>query len=199
MDEPVHLIIRLSKDGSTYATSPQAPGLLYGRKSLRELHADLQDVLSFHFDRPGPFEVIEHHERHHLIDGHELVTRLAIDEHRAARAEVHNRIGRAIGVPEQAASFLSSVTNSVGEAVYVCAVPSDTIGWLAAQLDPRGDALTAALTIADEMLFALPFVVDDRAKPSWQRVSDAPSTTLSEVMQRSLIVTPPQPNLVQSC
>jgi hypothetical protein len=41
------------------------------------------------------------------------------------------------------------MTNKVGETVYVCAVPSDTLGWLAAQLDRPGDALVAALTIAD--------------------------------------------------
>ncbi len=53
MSEQIHLIIRLSGDGSVYATSPQAPGLVYGRSSLAELRSDLEDVLSFHFGRPG--------------------------------------------------------------------------------------------------------------------------------------------------
>jgi len=73
MSEQIHLIIRLSDDGSVYATSPQAPGLVYGRPSLEELRSELQDVLSFHFGRPGPFDVIEHHERHYDIAGRELV------------------------------------------------------------------------------------------------------------------------------
>jgi hypothetical protein len=33
--------------------------------------------------------------------------------------------------------------------------------WLAAQLGPNGDALNAAVTIADQMLLALPFANDD--------------------------------------
>lgn len=93
MDGPIHLIVRVFDDGKAYATSPQAPGLVYGRQSRKELHDDLEDVLSFHFDQPGPFEVIEHHERHHDISGHELVTRIAIDEHQAARMAVYERIG----------------------------------------------------------------------------------------------------------
>ena len=200
MNEPIHLLVRLSKDGSVYATSPQAPGLLYGRSSLEELRADLQDMLSFHFDQPGPFEVIEHQEVHQDIGGREIVTRLAVDEHGPARAEVHNRIGRAIQVPDQADALLSAVTNPAGEAVYVCAVSSDTIGWIVAQLDPRGDALTAAVTIADEMLFALPFAVDDGMRPAaWQRLTDTPDTTLSEVIQRSPVVSPPQAILLERC
>jgi hypothetical protein len=34
----------------------------------------------------------------------------------------------------------------------MCAVPSDTLAWLAAQLDGPGDAVIAALTIADQFL-----------------------------------------------
>lgn len=152
MNEQIHLIVRLSEDGRAYATSPQAPGLLYGRPSLNELRYDLEDVLSFHFDRPGPFEVVEHHEHHYDMAGRELVTRLAMDEHHDQRLAVLDRIGQAMTVPEQAESLVSAVTNSVGEAVYVCAVPSDTFGWLVAQLGPRGDAFVAALTIADDFL-----------------------------------------------
>jgi hypothetical protein len=166
---------------------------------LKELHGDLNDVLSFHFESSGPFKVIEHRERHHEIDGRELVARIALDKHEAARLAVYDRIGRAIGVPEQVKSLLSAVTNTVGETVYVCAVPSDTIGWLIAQLDPRGDALTAALTIADEMLLGLPFALDDGTRPAWQTLSDGPETQLSEIMQRSPIVTPSQMTGLQLC
>jgi hypothetical protein len=197
--EQIHLIVRLSDDGAAYATSPQAPGLLYGRSSLKELHHDLEDVLSFHFERPGPFAVVEHHERHQYLAGGELVTRLAMDEQQAERVAVYERIGRVIGVPGQAESLLSAVTNPVGEAVYVCAVPSDTFGWLVAQLDPRGDAFVAALTIADELLLALPFAVEDGTRPAWRPSSYAPETRLSEIMQRSPIVTPPQMARLELC
>ncbi len=191
MKEPIQIFVRASDDGRAYATSPQAPGLIYGRGSLQELHHDLEDVLSFHFERPGPFDVVEHRERHHVIADRELVARIAIDGHQASRVAVYDRIGHAMKVPSQVESLLSAVTNVVGEAVYVCAVPSDTIGWLVSQLDPRGDAFTAAVAIADEMLFVLPFALDNGGRPTWQTVSDGLDTQLSEVIQRSLIVTPP--------
>lgn len=154
--EPIQLMVRLSGDESVYAMSPQAPGLAYGRSSLQELRSDLQDVLAFHFDRPGPFDVVEHHERHYEIAGRELVIRIAQDEHRDQRQAVDDRIGRALNVPGQAEALVSTVTNKVGEAIYVCAVPSDTLGWLSAQLDGPGDALVAALTTADQFLLTLP-------------------------------------------
>jgi hypothetical protein len=71
------------------------------------------------------------------------VTRIAIDEHHAARLTVYDRIRQVTAAPVQAESLLSAAPNSPGEIVYVCAVPSDTIGWLAEQLDPRGDAFVA--------------------------------------------------------
>jgi hypothetical protein len=192
MSESIHLIIRLSGDGSVYATSPQAPGLVYGRSSLQELRSDLQDVLAFHFDRPGPFDVIEHHERHYEIADRELVTRIALDEHRDQRQAVYERIGRALDVPGQAEALVSTVTNKVGEAVYVCAVHSDTLGWLAAQLDGPGDALVAVLTTADQFLLTLPIAADEGTHPAWSAGSSTPETPLSEIVQSISVVTPPQ-------
>ena len=199
MGDTIQLIVRLSEDGKAYATSPQAPGLTYGRKSLKELHHDLQDVLSFYFDQPGPFTVVEHHEHHYDIAGHELVTRIAMDENHPARLEALDRLGQAMQVPEQAESLLSAAANAVGEVVYVCALPSDTLGWVAAQLGPNGDALNAAVTIADQMLLALPFANDDGTRPELDQFSGTPGTKLSEIIQRSPIVTPSQVARLQVC
>jgi hypothetical protein len=192
MSEQIHMIVRLSGDGSVYATSPQAPGLVYGSASLEELRSELEDVLSFHFGRPGPFDVIEHLERHYDIADRELVTRLAMDEHRDQRQAVYEHIGQVLSVPGQAESLVSAVTNKVGETVYVCAVPSDTLGWLAAQLDGSGDALVAALTIADHFLLTLPIAADEGTHPAWSQGSSSPETQLSEITQKIPVVTPPQ-------
>ena len=62
----IHVIIRATDDGF-FATSPQAAGLVYGRPTLEELRAGLDDVLRFHFDEAGPFAVAEHHERHYAV------------------------------------------------------------------------------------------------------------------------------------
>ncbi|MGH3181931.1 MAG: hypothetical protein ACRDOH_25745 [Streptosporangiaceae bacterium] len=116
MAEELHLIIRLSDDGKAYATSPQAPGLVYGRPSLKELRNDLDDALAFHLDRPGPFHVVEHIERHYDLADGELVIRIATDSHTDEREAVAERIRQAASVPEQAQSLVSAA-NAVGEAV----------------------------------------------------------------------------------
>jgi hypothetical protein len=191
MSEQIHMIMRLSDDGSVYATSPQAPGLIYGRQSLAEWRSGLQDVLSFYFDQPGPFDVIEHHERYYEVEGRELVTRLAMDGHRDQRQAVYERIGQVLRLPGQAESLVSAVTNTVGETVYVCAVPSDTLGWLAAQLDAPGDAVIVALTIADQFLLTLPIAKEEGTHPAWSVASSAPGTRLSDIIRKIPVVTPP--------
>ena len=191
MSEQIHMIMRLSDDGSVYATSPQAPGLIYGRQSLAEWHTGLQDVLSFYFERPGPFDVIEHHERHYEVEGRELVTRLAMDDRRDQRQAVYERIGQVLRVPGQAESLVSAVRNTVGETVYVCAVPSDTLGWLAAQLDAPGDAVIVALIIAEQFLLTLPIAKEEGTHPVWSVASSAPDTRLSEIIRKIPVVTPP--------
>lgn len=193
MSEQIHLIIRLSDDGSAHATSPQAPGLVYGRPSLKALRAGLEDVLSFHFERPGPFDVTEHHERHHDIADGELVIRVAMDERTKERQEVYQRIMSVLTVPGQAESLASGVTNLVGEVVYVCAIPTDTLGWLADQLSCPGDALFAAVMIADNHLLTLPFAEDDGTHPTWRHLpSPLPGTQLAEVIQMSPVLAPSQ-------
>jgi predicted RNase H-like HicB family nuclease len=192
-DEPIHLIVRETGEGF-YATSPQAPGLAYGRATLAELRADLDDVLAFHFNRGGPFKVLEHRERQQGLDGGELVARIADDEHRDQRQEVDARLGRALAVSGQARSLLDGPTNRAGEVVYVCAVPSDTIGWLAAQLDPRGDAVIVAVAIADPFVFTVP-VVSGEASARVAGVAIGahgypPETTLGELVRDTPIVQP---------
>ncbi|HEX6467962.1 MAG TPA: hypothetical protein VF069_02630 [Streptosporangiaceae bacterium] len=187
-DTTIHLIIRPTSAGDRdlYATSPQAPGLAYGRATLRELRADLQDVLAFHFDRPGPYLVVEHHERHYDIDGRELVTRVADDRHAKEREAVYERLGAALREPEQAVALLAAPTNAVGEVVYICAVPSDTMGWVAAQLDPR-DAANVALIIADGLVLTMPVMPGDRG------AAYSPGTTLGAILRTVRIVRPAMP------
>jgi len=175
-------MVRFTDDGGVYATSPQVPGLQYGRPSLAELRADLDEALAVHVEQAGPLSVVEHHEYRHEIADHELVVRLAVDEHYGERVAVGERLGRIMAVPQQAKSLVPAVTNSAGETVYVCSVPSDTFGWLVTQLDPRGDALVAALTSAADSLVTLPLAVGDVTRPAWHPSSFAPQDRLSEIM-----------------
>jgi hypothetical protein len=195
--EELQVIVRLSDDGKAYATSPQAPGLAFGRSSLDLLLKELDDVLSFHFDHPGPFNVALHFERHFDVADGELVIRIAQDANMRDRDAVARRIMEVITIPEQARSLVSA-PNTVGESVYVCAVPSDTLYWLSVQLQP-GERVNAALTIADNFLYTLPVATQADGMPIWAEGAASPETELSEVMQRNRVVTPQHVESLEVC
>ena len=153
--DPVHVIVRATDDGF-YVTSPQAPGLAFGRRTIEEVHGELQDVLAFHFDEPGPFAVVEHHERSHEVAGHELVARLAIDDHTAQRQETYQRLRAALAVPAQVEALVDEPANYAGEVLYICVVPSDPLEWVGAQLDPRGESAMLVVAVADELMLSFP-------------------------------------------
>ncbi|MEV0642281.1 hypothetical protein AB0I77_46675 [Streptomyces sp. NPDC050619] len=159
------------------------------------MHSELQDAIAFHLGQEGPFQVVEHHERHYDISDGELVTRLAQDAHAADRQIVYERLGRTIRDSRQAKSLIQGVPNAVGEVVYVCSVPSDTLGWLSEQLSEPDDAFYAAVTVGEEMLMTLPFAHGE----AYSGASDIytagtrgydKDTRLSEIIQETRIVTP---------
>jgi hypothetical protein len=159
------------------------------------MRADLQNALAFHFDSPGPFHILEHHERLYVIDGAELVTRIAMDDLSDEREIVYRRMGEIIKIKAQAEALAHGVTNLLGESVYVCALPQDTLGWLMDQLDERGDALSAAVVVADQMLLTLPFAygsayaeLEDTYKLGGSNFDR--ETRLSEIIQATNVVTP---------
>jgi hypothetical protein len=167
---------------------------MYGRKRLSEMRSGIQDAISFHLDQSGPFQVMEHHERHYdIVDG-ELVTRLANDRFAAERQIVYERLGRAIHDPRQAESLVQGVANPVGEVVYLCAVPSDTLGWLNEQLFDPSDAFYAAVTVGEEMLMTLPFSHGEKYRGLETYTAGSrgyhEDTRLSEIIQETRIVSP---------
>ncbi|MEV0400002.1 hypothetical protein [Actinoallomurus sp. NPDC050550] len=192
MTEIVHLFVRPDETGGGfYVTSPQAPGLVYGEPSLEAVRQGIQDVLAFHFDRPGPFRIVEHHERRYDLAGGELVTRMAYDEHIADRQIVYERIGAALGVPGQAQNLVSAPTNKVGEVVYVCAVATDTLGWLGDQLDPRSsDAFMVAASVSDALLFAVAFARGEGYAEEGELILAEPDMTVADVIRKTAIVGP---------
>ena len=54
-------------------------------------------------------------------------------------------------MPEQVGTLLDAPADAVGEILYLCVVPSDTLHWVATQLDPDG-AATLAVAVADDLL-----------------------------------------------
>ena len=190
MTDLIHLFVREESDGSVYATSPQAPGLVYGEPDLKALRQGVQDVLAFHFDEPGPFKVVEHHEYCYDVADHELVVRVAFDKHIADRQTVQERIRAAMSVPEQARDLADIPANKVGEVVYVCAVPSDTTAWLGDQLDPRSsDAFMVSASVSEVLLYAV--LMAKGEEYAWGELIEAQQNmTVAEVMRKTAIVGP---------
>jgi hypothetical protein len=185
----VNVIVRAEDDGTFFARSPQVPGLAYGSSSLKELRAGLDDVLALALDRPGPFQVTEHHERRFETAGREVVVRLAVDEKYEQRREVYARLVRAVSVPDQVEALLDAPADVVGEILYLCAVPSDTVTWIAAQLDPGG-AATLAVAVADELLLTYRVHADTSANRPGAPVRHSGSETVADIMRTRSIVRP---------
>ncbi|GII81122.1 hypothetical protein Sru01_61040 [Sphaerisporangium rufum] len=204
MREMIHLIVRPSLDGAEfYATSPQAPGLLYGRPDLDRLRADLPETLGFYFDHPGPFQVQEHHEHHHELRGGELVVRTALDKHLAARRATGDALSAAAKDADQADALPAAPAGKTGEVVYICGVLSDTVGWVANQLDPRGDAATVAVSVADLMIVTVPFVHDPATVHGGVvRIAARPyarDTRLADLVRALKIVSPATVTRLSAC
>ncbi len=187
--ETIHLMVRETDDG-LYATSPQARGLVYGRPDLATLRDGLVEVLAAHLRRPGPFDIVEHHERHYDVAGRELVTRLALDARRDERQDVYARIGRALMVPEQATLLVEQPANRLDEIVYICTVPSDTVSWLAAQMDGEGDRAIIALAIADPFVMTVPIAVPGHQALEVDGTPYPARATVAEIVRAVPIVQP---------
>jgi hypothetical protein len=187
--EVLHVIVRAEDDGTFFVRSPQVPGLAYGADSLEQLRAGLDDVLAFALDRPGPFHVTEHHERHFETAGREVVVRLAADDKYEQRREAYARLARAVSMPEQIEALLDAPSDVVGEILYLCAVPSDTVDWIATQLDPGG-AATLAVAVADELLLTYRVHVDTSTDRPAAPVRHGGSETVADIMRTRPIVRP---------
>jgi predicted RNase H-like HicB family nuclease len=196
-DGVVHVVVRAEDDGAFFVRSPQVPGLAYGAASLAEVRSDLQGVLAFALDSPGPFDVVEHHEWRFDVGEREVVVRLAADEHETERHEVYERLARAVAVPDQADALLDAPADAVGEVLYLCAVPSDRVRWIAAQLD-RSGAATLAVAVADELLLTYRVHVDDPRNRRTQPVRHREGETVADIMHTRPIVRPVADDLAVS-
>jgi hypothetical protein len=192
-DDVLHVIVRAEEDGSFYVRSPQVPGLAYGADSLDAAHGGLEHVLAFALDRPGPFRLVEHHERRFEAAGREVVLRVAVDEHEAQRRATYARLAPAVSTPEQADVVLAAPADVVGETLFICSVPSDPVSWIAAQLDSGGAAILA-VAVADELLLTYRVHVDDGG-PEQPRSEGA---TVADIVRARPIVQPVSGSLAVS-
>jgi hypothetical protein len=140
------------------------------------MRAALRDALVWYFDGDTDFDVQIHLEQE--LRG--VVVRIAQDTDAWERQLVAERLSAALGVDSQAAELRAAAPNAVGEVVYVCALPSDQISWLTAQLDDEFDAVVVTLSATETMLWTLQFGAVGRGGESVS-VGYRPETTFGEI------------------
>lgn len=148
----INLIVRPTPDG-VHARSPQCPGLVVSRATVTELKNDLDDILAFYFNRPGPFDLLAHEENARDIDGAEVVLRCATDEHYRARTLIADQVIAALADSGQRPDLLSYPTDKVGELLFVSVMARDTLGWIASQLDDSGEPAVIAAPVGEGLIW----------------------------------------------
>ncbi|ONH59423.1 hypothetical protein CcI49_15655 [Frankia sp. CcI49] len=177
MTRAITVIVR--RDGESWsAWSPHCPGLAVAEPTAAELRGALPEALTWYFDGDSDFEILVHLEQE--LRG--VVVRIAQDAFVWERQLVAERLGAALGVQEQAERLRAAPSNSAGEVVYVCTLPSDSISWLTAQLDDVADPVVVALPAAESTLWTLQFGGGRRTGVGTADVDYSPDTTLGEVM-----------------
>ena len=138
----IDLILR-EEAGTWGAWSPTVVGLYVTADSAHECARLAAKAAEAELDEPVGF-VRVHQER--SVDG--LVIRVAGQRPGVeSRIAVAQRLEDLIHYDRAQIDDDELIRNTVGEVVFVCALPDDTVGWLAAQLDRRGDGLQVAVLL----------------------------------------------------
>lgn len=134
----IELILRDEAD-TWGAWSPTVEGLFVSADSAHECVRRAKKVADAELGEP--VNVFGHHER--VLDG--LVIRVAGQRGDfTQRVGVAQRIEALIRYDRAQIDDEGLTRNALGEAIFVCALPDDTIGWLSRQMDQRGDGLIVA-------------------------------------------------------
>jgi hypothetical protein len=134
----IELILR-EEAGIWGAWSPSVQGFYVTADSAHECVSRAKKMADAELGEP--VNVFGHHER--VVDG--LVVRVAgrgpgFD----LRVAVAQRLETLIRYDRAQIDDDGLTHNRLGEIIYVCALPDDSVGWLAAQMDERGDGLQVA-------------------------------------------------------
>lgn len=186
MPDLIHAIATDESPHGFSVTSPQLPGLVYGRPTQQELEADYQSALRYAGVSEG--KVQGHFQRRGVtVGGHEYQVRWAQDEHIQARIEGVHRVLVALGNGADGDEMAAEqVADAAGVVTFVSCLASDTLGWLADQLDPRGDSLTAAVAVAEQFVYCVNIAtgaVDAEGLPSLAELGWEYDMTFGELVQ----------------
>ncbi|NYH52788.1 hypothetical protein HNR06_002377 [Nocardiopsis arvandica] len=168
--------------------SPQLPELVGGRDTWEELESDLHSILEFGGAPPDFVSAI--HLQKWLLqnEGPEIAIRCRRDSHFHSRMEVVKRLAAAVADENQLRQISVDLPRRpTGEILFVCSVVEDRLDTVFQQLDPRGDALTIAVSVADRMVFTTPVSNSGEGdRPGWSRVSEIgwdENTTVGELVK----------------
>jgi hypothetical protein len=177
VDDTIDIVVR--QDGDSWgAWSPQLPGFAAVQPSAEDLRRELPDAVSFAVGEAGPPLFTLHVELE--ING--VVVRIAQDSYRWERQHVAERLAAALAVENQVGDLRAAPANALRDVVYVCAMPSDRIGWFARQMDPKADWLTAVVSVADEMIWTFSFGTGYGDDPDVEDLDLDPDTPVSFLM-----------------
>jgi hypothetical protein len=177
-----HIIVTSEGEYGWSMQSPQLPGFVFARPTHAELLRDYRKALQI---QGVTGRVIGHHQyRFATPEGDEYLIRVADGEDAPERQLVMNQLLGVMTTEQRFDSFKENVGRLVtGEVAFVCVLANDTIGWLAEQMDPRGEVLNAALNVAGSMVLTTQLAAG-RATEGWQSLEDmgwSLDTTMSTV------------------
>ena len=169
-------------------SSPQMPELIGGRDSYEELVADLEQLLAFGGASEQAPRLLHLQKHRMLMNGDEFIIRVARDEKFEARWHVGQQLTAALNIAGQLHAMLSVPRRPTGELLFICAEPSDTVGWIVEQLNDH-DAACVVVGVASELIRTQFFGSgpSDSADEPWVRLADmgwSDRTTLSEIIRQ---------------
>ena len=191
MADPVDVIVS-ANGGSWSARAPQIPGLAIAQPTAQTMREAIPDAIRFGLDDPPLLPEIDVHVEYEI--GEDVFVRVAQDRHGWERQHIAERLTASLSVEGAAGPLHTAPANKLGEVVYVCAMPSDRIGWFARQMEPAGDWLTAVVPVAEQLIwtFSLGTGPDDGAV-SLEDLGVTPDTPMSSLMATAPV--PPRARL----
>lgn len=141
--------------------SPGVPGLIAAAADYDRLFEELACLLGAAGVDLSTDLLRHHFERHVSVGDTDVVIRVAGDEHRGLREHTASRIVAAMISPERRRQLLSVPRTATGEVLYICVVPTDTVGWVTGQLGGDGDAAAVAMSLGGPTIWTAHFT--DRA------------------------------------
>lgn len=183
--------VMVREDGGSWAAwSPQCPGLMVVEPTPEELREALRPALRFYYSDDQEAATASRYMVNLEQEINGVVVRVRQDEHAYERQLLAQRVAAQLGGTETAEDMRSSPANPLGDVVFVCALPSDTFGWIGRQMEDE-DTINVVLPASELFVWSMSFSNSTRPRSlaAGRRGSDLgyqESTTLGQMMTRDV-------------